>query len=256
MKFTIYETNSNRSEKYSRAETIEAVSLQKAAESYQEEFRLAAQTSHLQVTAEGGDNALIALRGVSPPTVAEVRPAFTAVNRETPSPISEETCGWSTFCTVIGWINLLLGVIGLFMLGGGGSDRASGRAGSPVSSPRRTARGRRHRLARTARESSGGIGEGRRSGAWRRTVKLPLAASSRIPVRRPAATIRCIQAGGRVVIQLFHGAANRRLASGSGYGRKRQPPGAAMAEQGSVAAVRGRLFCCPHVERIASPVRA
>ena len=126
MKFTVFETNSNRSEKYSRAETIEAVSLQKAAESYQEEFRLAAQTSHLQVTAEGGDNALIALRGVSPPTVAEVRPAFTAVNRETPSPISEETCGWSTFCTVIGWINLLLGVIGLFLLGGTSSDRANG----------------------------------------------------------------------------------------------------------------------------------
>ena len=80
MKFTIYETNSNRSEKYSRAETIEAVSLQKAAESYQEEFRLAAQTSHLQVTAEGGDNALIALRGVSPPTVAEVPPVLAAVN--------------------------------------------------------------------------------------------------------------------------------------------------------------------------------
>lgn len=53
MKFTVFETNSNRSEKYSRAETIEAVSLQKAAESYQEEFRLAAHTSHLQVTAEG-----------------------------------------------------------------------------------------------------------------------------------------------------------------------------------------------------------
>ena len=126
MKFTIYETNSNGSEKYSRSETTEAVSSQKAADWYQEEFRLAAQTSHLQVTAEGGDNALIALRGFSPPTVAEVRPAFTAVNRETPSPIGEETCGWSTFCTVIGWINLLLGVIGLFMLGGTSSDRASG----------------------------------------------------------------------------------------------------------------------------------
>lgn len=126
MKFTIYETNSNGSEKYSRSETIEAVSSQKAADWYQEEFRLAAQTSHLQVTAEGGDNALIALRGFSPPTVAEVRPAFTAVNRETPSPIVEETCGWSTFCTVIGWINLLLGVIGLFMLGGNSSDRANG----------------------------------------------------------------------------------------------------------------------------------
>ena len=128
MKFTIYETNSNGSEKYSRSETIEAVSTQKAADWYQEEFRLAAQTSHLQVTAEGGDNALIALRGVSPPTVAEVRPAFTAVNRETPSPISEETCGWSTFCTVIGWINLLLGVIGLFIvvIGSGGSDLANG----------------------------------------------------------------------------------------------------------------------------------
>lgn len=48
------------------------------------------------------------------------------MNRETPSPIGEETCGWSTFCTVIGWINLLLGVIGLFMLGGTSSDRASG----------------------------------------------------------------------------------------------------------------------------------
>jgi len=126
MKFTVFETNQNGSEKYSRAETIEAVSTQKAADWYQEEFRLAAQTSHLQVTAEGGDNALIALRGVSPPTVAEVRPTFTAVNRETPSPISEETCGWSTFCTVIGWINLLLGVIGLFLLGGTSSDRASG----------------------------------------------------------------------------------------------------------------------------------
>ena len=126
MKFTVFETNLNGSEKYSSAEMIWAVSTQKAAESYQEEFRLAAQTSHLQVTAEGGDNALIALRGFSPPTVAEVRPALTAVNRETPTPIGEETCGWSTFCTVIGWINLLLGVIGLFMLGGNSSDRASG----------------------------------------------------------------------------------------------------------------------------------
>jgi len=126
MKFTVFETNSNGSEKYSRAETTEAVSTQKAADWYQEEFRLAAQTSHLQVTAEGGDNALIALRGVSPPPVAEVRPVLTAVNRETPSPIGEETCGWSTFCTIIGWINLLLGVIGLFMLGGDRSDRANG----------------------------------------------------------------------------------------------------------------------------------
>ena len=126
MKFTIYETNSNGSEKYSRSETTEAVSSQKAADWYQEEFRITAQASHLKVTTEGGGHTLIALRGVSPPTVAEVRPAFTAVNRETPSPISEETCGWSTFCTVIGWINLLLGVIGLFMLGGNSSDRASG----------------------------------------------------------------------------------------------------------------------------------
>jgi len=126
MKFTIYETNSNGSEKYSRSETTEAVSSQKAADWYQEEFRITAQASHLKVTTEGGGHTLIALRDVSPPTVAEVRPAFTAVNRETPSPISEETCGWSTFCTVIGWINLLLGVIGLFMLGGNSSDRASG----------------------------------------------------------------------------------------------------------------------------------
>ena len=126
MKFTVFETNSNGSEKYSRAETTEAVSSQKAADWYQEEFRLAAQTSHLKVITEGGTQELIALRGVSPPTVAEVRPTFTAVNRETPSPIDEETCGWSTFCTVIGWINLLLGVIGLFMLGGNSSDRASG----------------------------------------------------------------------------------------------------------------------------------
>ena len=126
MKFTVFETNSNGSKKYSSAEMIWAVSPQKAAESYQEEFRLAAQTSHLKVITEGGTQELIALRGVSPPTVAEVRPAFTAVNRETPSPIGEETCGWSTFCTVIGWINLLLGVIGLFMLGGTSSDRASG----------------------------------------------------------------------------------------------------------------------------------
>ena len=126
MKFTVFETNSNGSEKYSSAEMIWAVSPQKAAESYQEEFRLAAQTSHLQVTTEGGGSALIALRGVSPPTVAEVRPALTAVNRETPSPIGEVMCGWSTFCTVIGWINLLLGVIGLFMLGGDRSDRANG----------------------------------------------------------------------------------------------------------------------------------
>ncbi len=126
MKFTIYETNSNGSEKYSRSETTEAVSSQKAADWYQEEFWITAQASHLKVTTEGGGHTLIALRDVSPPTVAEVRPAFTAVNRETPSPISEETCGWSTFCTVIGWINLLLGVIGLFMLGGNSSDRASG----------------------------------------------------------------------------------------------------------------------------------
>ncbi len=126
MKFTVFETNSNGSEKYSSAEMIWAVSPQKAAESYQEEFRLAAQTSHLKVITEGGTQELIALRGVSPPTVAEVRPTFTAVNRETPSPIDEETCGWSTFCTVIGWINLLLGVIGLFMLGGDRSDRANG----------------------------------------------------------------------------------------------------------------------------------
>ena len=126
MKFTVFETNQNGSEKYSRAETTEAVSSQKAADWYQEEFRLAAQTSHLQVTTEGGGSALIALRGVSPPTVAEVRPTFTAVNRETPSPIGEVTCGWSTFCTIIGWINLLLGVIGLFMLGGDRSDRANG----------------------------------------------------------------------------------------------------------------------------------
>ena len=126
MKFTVFESNSNGSEKYSRAETIVAVSTQKAADWYQEEFRLAAQTSHLKVITEGGTQELIALRAVSLPTVAEVRPAFTAVNRETPSPISEETCGWSTFCTVIGWINLLLGVIGLFMLGGDRSDRANG----------------------------------------------------------------------------------------------------------------------------------
>ena len=126
MKFTVFETNSNGSEKYSRAETIVAVSTQKAADWYQEEFRLAAQTSHLKVITEGGTQELIALRGVSPPTVAEVRPTFTAVNRETPSPIDEETCGWSTFCTVIGCINLLLGVIGLFMLGGDRSDRANG----------------------------------------------------------------------------------------------------------------------------------
>ena len=126
MKFTVFETNSNGSEKYSRAETTEAVSSQKAADWYQEEFRITAQASHLKVTTEGGGHTLIALRDVSPPTVAEVRPALTAVNRETPSPISEETCGWSTFCTVIGWINLLLGVIGLFMLGGTSSDRASG----------------------------------------------------------------------------------------------------------------------------------
>ena len=126
MKFTVFETNLNGSEKYSSAEMIWAVSTQKAAESYQEEFRLAAQTSHLKVITEGGTQELIALRGVSPPTVAEVPPVLAAVNRETPSPIFEETCGWSTFCTVIGWINLLLGVIGLFMLGGGGSDRASG----------------------------------------------------------------------------------------------------------------------------------
>jgi hypothetical protein len=126
MKFTIYETNSNGSEKYSRSETTDAVSSQKAADWYQEEFRLAAQASHLKVTIDGGDEEIIALRGVTPPTVAEVRPGLTAVNRETPSPIGEETCGWSTFCTVIGWINLLLGVIGLFMLGGNSSDRANG----------------------------------------------------------------------------------------------------------------------------------
>ena len=126
MKFTIYETNSNGSEKYSRSETTEAVSIQKAADWYQEEFRITAQASHLKVTTEGGGHTLIALRDVSPPTVAEVRPALTAVNRETPSPIGEVMCGWSTFCTVIGWINLLLGVIGLFMLGGDRSDRANG----------------------------------------------------------------------------------------------------------------------------------
>ena len=126
MKFTVFETNQNGSEKYSRAETTEAVSSQKAADWYQEEFRITAQASHLKVTTEGGGHTLIALRDVSPPTVAEVRPALTAVNRETPSPIDEETCGWSTFCTIIGWINLLLGVIGLFMFGGNSSDRASG----------------------------------------------------------------------------------------------------------------------------------
>ena len=126
MKFTVFETNSNGSEKYSRAETTEAVSSQKAADWYQEEFRITAQASHLKVTTEGGGHTLIALRGVCPPTLAEVRPALTAVNRETPSPIGEVTCGWSTFCTVIGWINLLLGVIGLFMFGGNSSDRASG----------------------------------------------------------------------------------------------------------------------------------
>jgi hypothetical protein len=126
MKFTVFETNQNGSEKYSRAETTEAVSSQKAADWYQEEFRITAQASHLKITTEGGGHTLIALRDVSPPTVAEVRPALTAVNRETPSPIDEETCGWSTFCTVIGWINLLLGVIGLFMLGGDRSDRANG----------------------------------------------------------------------------------------------------------------------------------
>jgi len=126
MKFTIYETNSNGSEKYSRSETTEAISSQKAADWYQEEFRLAAQSSHLKITTEAGAQELIALRGVSPPTIAEVRPALTDVDRKTPNTIGEETCGWSTFCTVIGWINLLLGVIGLFMLGGNSSDRASG----------------------------------------------------------------------------------------------------------------------------------
>jgi len=126
MKFTIYETNSNGSEKYSRSETTEAISSQKAADWYQEEFRLAAQSSHLKITTEAGSQELIALRGVSPPTIAEVRPALTDVDRKTPNTIGEETCGWSIFCTVIGWINLLLGVIGLFMLDGNSSDRASG----------------------------------------------------------------------------------------------------------------------------------
>ena len=133
MKFTIYETNSNGSEKYSRSETTEAVSSQKAADWYQEEFKLAAQASHLKVTTEGGAQELIALQGVRPSLqgvrpslVAEVYPALTAVDREITSPIGDETCGWSTFCTVIGGINLLLGVIGLSMLGGTSSDRASG----------------------------------------------------------------------------------------------------------------------------------
>ena len=128
MKFTIYETNSNGSEKYSRSETTEAVSSQKAADWYQEEFKLAAQASHLKVTTEGGAQELIALQGVRPSLVAEVYPALTAVDRDITSPIGDETCGWSTFCTVIGWINLLLGVIGLFIvvIGSGGSDLANG----------------------------------------------------------------------------------------------------------------------------------
>jgi len=126
MKFTIYETNSNGSVKYSRSETTEAISSQKAADWYQEQFRLAPQASHLKVTTEAGAQELIALRGASPPTVAEIRPTMTAVNRETANPIGEETCGWSTFCTVIGWLNLLLGVKGLFVLGGNSSDRDSG----------------------------------------------------------------------------------------------------------------------------------
>ena len=94
MKFTIFETDSNGSEKCSLAETIEAVSGQKATERYQEEFRLAAPKGHLKVTTEGGAHELIALRGGSLQSFARLRYALTDVTRGTASPISKETCGW------------------------------------------------------------------------------------------------------------------------------------------------------------------
>ena len=123
----IFETNPNGSEKYSGAKTIDAVSARKAADLYQYEFKPVAHASHLMVTTEGGTQELIALGGVSLPPLHEARPAFAAETREAPpsfaaetrettNPTAEETCGWSTFCWVIGWMNLFLGGVGLLMM--------------------------------------------------------------------------------------------------------------------------------------------
>ena len=154
MKYTLFETNANGSEKYSRVETVEAASCQEAAARYQAGFELALQASHLMVTTAEGVEELIVVRGSSPPPVfatgfhtpspagSSTTPALEwsrrrhqdvqpwrrphrqtvddksrrPVTRETTNSVAEESCGWSTFCWVIGWMNLFLGGVGLLMM--------------------------------------------------------------------------------------------------------------------------------------------
>lgn len=35
-------------------------------------------------------------------------------------------CGWSVFCSIVGWLNIILGLIGLIMFAGSRSDQAAG----------------------------------------------------------------------------------------------------------------------------------
>ena len=118
MKYTLFETNANGSEKYSRVETVEAASCQEAAARYQAGFELALQASHLMVTTAEGVEELIVVRGSSPPPVFATgfHTPSPAVTRETTNSVAEESCGWSTFCWVIGWMNLFLGGVGLLMM--------------------------------------------------------------------------------------------------------------------------------------------
>ena len=125
MNFTVFETNANGTEKYSRAETIEADSSHKAADWYREQFRLSTQATHLMVTSEGGAQKLIALH-VGTTSVSGDSSTSASATQGSSSPVVEERCGWSTFCTVIGSLNLLLALIGLLMMGGSSYEQANG----------------------------------------------------------------------------------------------------------------------------------
>ena len=127
MRFTVFETNSVGSEKYSGSETVEAETAQEAATVFRHQFHLAAQTSHLRVTAEGGKPQLIPVRSEDSPPGGEVRGGAIPPPQLLQGSSSEERCGWAAFCTVIGWINLVVGGIGLvLMMTGDRSERASG----------------------------------------------------------------------------------------------------------------------------------
>ncbi len=126
MKFTIFETNLDGTEKYSRMQTIEESSAQRAAARYQEEFRIAAQASHLMVISEGGSEQIVALEERKLTAPPEAAPSDHPGAAPESSPVQAETCGWSTFCFVIAVLNFIMAGFGLLALSGNRSEREQG----------------------------------------------------------------------------------------------------------------------------------